>query len=99
MGLYDNVYCDMPLPDGYEGYFQTKSLQDPYLRAFLITKEGRLHQLSQKDACEETHDLDFHGILNFYDYNDDNEWHEYNAKFTDGQCVEIKVVCGEPQGE
>ncbi len=39
-------------------------------------------------------DLNFHGVLEFYDYNvDTKEWREFNAKFTDGKLVEITSVC------
>ena len=35
-------------------------------------------------------DTNYHGMLNFYSYNlKTGEWHEYDAKFTDGECVEI----------
>lgn len=32
---------------------------------------------------------DYHGIVNFYTIDDNNTWYEFNAKFTDGQLVEI----------
>lgn len=43
---------------------------------------------------------DFHGVIRFYGYEgdpnaDEIEWHEYNAKFTDGQLVEIRAVPNE----
>lgn len=50
-------------------------------------------------------DLNFHGVFNFYGqeriappanppyfHPDEHKWHEYNAKFTDGQLVKIEVV-------
>lgn len=37
-------------------------------------------------------DANFHGIVNFYGDDSDKRWHEYNAKFTDGQLVEIVQV-------
>jgi hypothetical protein len=41
------------------------------------------------------HDAKFHGIVNFYGCDGNHEdgtyqWHEYNAKFTDGQLVSIE---------
>ena len=39
-------------------------------------------------------DANFHGIVNFYGRGD--RWHEYNAKFTDGQLVEIVALLEEP---
>lgn len=38
------------------------------------------------------HQSDFHGVLNFYGHGKSGEWHEYNAKFTDGRLVEIQCV-------
>ncbi len=48
-------------------------------------------------------DLDFHGILRFYDYDnlaetngyDEKLWHEYSAKFTDGILVSIEKLTRE----
>jgi hypothetical protein len=42
-------------------------------------------------------DAEFHGILNFYGTEGEHgepsyRWHEYNAKFTDGQLVGIDEV-------
>ena len=52
-------------------------------------------------------DLEFHGVFNFYGHErvkpagnppyfepDEHRWHEYNARFTDGQLVRIEVVPG-----
>lgn len=41
-------------------------------------------------------DMNFRGVVNFYgDDNPSEEWEEYNAKFTDGQLVELKRDSGE----
>jgi len=37
-------------------------------------------------------DASFHGIVNFYGTDTDENWHEYNAKFTDGQLVQIDLA-------
>ena len=37
-------------------------------------------------------DANYHGLVNFYGSDKGNVWHEYNAKFTDGQLVEISLV-------
>jgi hypothetical protein len=38
-------------------------------------------------------DTNFHGMLQFYAYeNATREWWCYEAKFTDGQCVEITCI-------
>lgn len=45
MGLFDDVTCEYPLPDGVSvprGGFQTKSMDDPYLDDYKITAEGEL---------------------------------------------------------
>lgn len=41
------------------------------------------------------HEVPFHGVINFYGCCGDRkkgdwEWHEYNAKFTDGRLVSIE---------
>ena len=41
-------------------------------------------------------DLNYHGFLNFYGGEGD-EWREFNAKFTDGQLVEIKQVLADDE--
>jgi hypothetical protein len=90
MGMFDNVQSEVPLPDGYSGYFQTKDFDDPYLENYLIRADGRL-------VHEQRGDTNFHGILNFYCYAAGGVWHEYNAKFTDGQLVEISLVSDDVQ--
>lgn len=86
MGLFDDVRCDVPLPDGFEGRsFQTKDFEDPYMDKYVITNAGRLVRL---DGDQIT-DLSFHGHLHFYSWSKETGWHAYNAKFTDGQLVSI----------
>lgn len=41
MGMFDYVRCEVPLPDGYTGEFQTKDF-DSFLRTILIRADGRL---------------------------------------------------------
>jgi hypothetical protein len=86
MGLFDDVRCAVPLPDGFTGRdFQTKDFEDPYMDKYVITSEGRL---VRRDG-DKTTDLNFHGYLNFYDWSKEDGRHGYNAKFTDGQLVSI----------
>jgi hypothetical protein len=83
MGMFDDIRCEMPLPEWPEGevpYFQTKDM-DCALDHYTITKEGRLI-LDGKDRQH-------HGFLNFYTSTKGGDWYEYNAKFTDGTIVEI----------
>lgn len=93
MGLFDDVICGVPLPDGFDrvdGHFQTKTFPDPYLEKYTITPEGRL--MHQPTFDDEATDTNYHGVVNFYGSDKDGNWHEYNAKFTDGQLVKIELV-------
>ena len=100
MGMFDDVTCEMPLPDGFDGGgFQTKDFEC-VLDKYRITEDARLMRGGfswdtdgVKTKREEV-DVAYHGILNFYsctgDHNDGTfVWHGYSAKFTDGKCVEI----------
>jgi hypothetical protein len=73
MGMYDNIRCEYPLPDGYEdrGEFQSKSL-DCSMATYLITKEGKLVQEHAGSWGEERGpegELNFTGSVGFYDSN------------------------------
>ena len=103
MGMFDDVRCLMPLPDypaGYSREFQTKDFEPSVLAQYEITEAGRLILLNdgfQSDAESKSVDTEYHGMLNFYtvfpeDGNSDKSWWEFNAKFTDGQCVGIERV-------
>ncbi len=103
--MYDEIKCDMPLPDGYNcpGTFQTNNLENT-LSCYRITSHGRLVQDTdgwfENQRLETPRDLDHHGMVHFYDLENMTEhpddrttwtWHEYDAKFTDGVCVEIAL--------
>ena len=100
MGLFDYVRCDIPLPDGKptpRDLFQTKDFECPYMEHYVITAARRLVKLKAlysgpawMSTPEDT-DLNWHGWLNFYG-GLPGEWREFNAKFTDGQLVEIQQV-------
>lgn len=52
------------------------------------------HEQSKTKPIFAESDINFHGMLNFYGTSGKREdgsyeWHEYNAKFTDGKLVEI----------
>lgn len=85
MGMFDWVLIDpeIKLPGypqgGVKTGFQTKDL-DNLCDAICITDEGRLFR--------GTLDLNYHGLFNFY-RDLDKVWYEYEAKFTDGNLVEI----------
>lgn len=100
MGMYDYVHVEVPLPDGTPmdgrgAYFQTKDFPAPNLEHYTITKTGRLHKTISYGPGRESlpQDMNFHGILTFYTMlngpNEPTDWREFNAKFTDGQLVEI----------
>ena len=108
MGMYDELICEMPLPDGitHTNGFQTKSL-DSVLDRYTIPAEGELWcEAYQWDWGEnrnhEPERILHHGWLSFHTfigepYNPEKPkprlkvWLEYDAKFTDGKCVELKV--------
>ena len=105
MGMYDSLFCDMPLPDGYnadgKAVFQTKDL-DSLLDEYRITAEGRLRfekQCGLSSHWSEPHDIEHSGIIRFYgiegDVNGDDNlwvWHEYEAEFKEGKCGDIVLV-------
>jgi hypothetical protein len=95
MGMFDYVKSEVPLPDGYSGICQTKDFECPYLETYMIRADGRL--IHQPGDPKGRGDTNFHGILNFYAYEDDKAWHEYDAKFTDGQLVGVALSNGERQ--
>ena len=91
MGMFDYVDCELPLPDGWKGKLQTRDFDCPYLETYTIRADGRLIHRETRKTFGVDVDTNFHGILNFYGLEND-EWHEYNAKFTDGQLVSISIV-------
>jgi hypothetical protein len=60
--------------------------------------EKMWHLNSKRKPIYAQRDLNFHGWLNFYGSSGQSpqdpawQWHEYKAKFTDGQLVEIELV-------
>ena len=108
MGMFDTIYCDMPLPDGYESRlngFQTKDF-DCEMARYRIKASGSLvketYGVFNSEPMLTGTVIPFHGIIRFYDYDqqscdpkflyDQQHWHEYNAKFTDGKCVGIELA-------
>jgi len=89
MGMFDYVKVDVLLPDGYTGNdFQTKDF-DCYLERYEIRPDGTLWKRDGQYADPEQ--VRFHGVFNFYDYGSDNNWHSYDAKFTNGILEEITM--------
>ena len=99
--MYDYVKCDVPLPDGWDaGDLQTKHFgceADTYT----ITRDGRLTRRYVSDL-QDVPEMDieceiiFHGVFRFYGTDREKKWHEYAAKFTDGQLVKIETVEDHP---
>lgn len=92
MGMYDEILCEAPLPDGHDpggAWFQTKSFPDPCLCRYIITGSGRL-------VDSQGNDLEPEGYLTFYTR--DNEgmqggrWREYRAQFEGGKLTRILRV-------
>ena len=93
MGLYDEIYCDVELPDtaapAAGTWFQTKSFPQSTLSRYRITRDGHL--------IDSVGNLEIHGYLIFYatDYSDpDSRLLTYRARFTAGQLQSI-VRCDE----
>lgn len=95
MGMYDNVVCKKPLPDGYQGNSMQTKCFSCELDTYEISVSGRLLRSSwSKDSTE---DVNYHGWFRFYDSDKvTGNWHEYKAKFTDGNLVEIVQVSPAP---
>lgn len=96
MGMFDEIRCETPLPDGNptEGIiFQTKSFPEPCLQRYVITKAGRLVDLRGND-------LEPDGHITFYTSrptenagsDPEREWPEYRAQFSAGNLVSIVRV-------
>lgn len=66
MGLFDEIVCEYPLPDGWippaGTLFQTKDTEDQYLSRFTLGSDGML----RRDTGEV---LEHHGALKFYTSN------------------------------
>ena len=97
MGLFDDVRCDYPLPEGAptDGY-QTKDTAAQSLETYLIAEDGRL--LDENGAV-----VPFHGSLNFsasnvsgsgpngYLTNDDKraEFWDFTARYDHGTLLDL----------
>jgi len=67
MGLYDEMLCQHPLPDGWVPpagtWFQTKDTPDQFLSRYVLTDRGSLRQEGEEAL------IPFHGALTFYTTN------------------------------
>jgi hypothetical protein len=50
MGMFDNLYCKVPLPGDHPfdagTCFQTKAFEDPFMETYVIEEDGRLMHLA-----------------------------------------------------
>ena len=94
MGTYDEIYCEVELPDRAvpaDTWFQTKSLPWPgNLSRYRITAAGRLVNGAGRD-------LEPTGYIDFLGHDDDapNGPVEYRARFVEGALKSI-VRIGDP---
>jgi hypothetical protein len=89
MGMYDTVYFEYRMPDGFDsGNYQTKDL-DLELNEYEVSPAGRLLLIEAFNDNRPTGDVNFDGILNVYDSELDRTWHEYDLEFHNGDLVAI----------
>lgn len=94
MGLFDEIRCELPLPDGWiagESWFQTKSFPDPFMQRYTITSLGRLIDSLGND-------LEPDGYIAFYTEDADRCWRDYRARFREGNLSELTVVTDATDG-
>lgn len=88
MGMYDDLRCEMPLPDGMQRmHFQTKSL-DCELNQYVITAEGRLLVEDIYNADLQA-PVDYTGEIEFYALDSRRGWVEYVALVERGQVLSL----------
>jgi len=98
MGMFDNIVCEHPLPDGFKPTipFQTKDLCNE-LTTFTITVDGKLVDDKGKEVEDYHADLHFYnsnvcasGPDGFATTNDDKLWSKsYIARFNNGRLQRI----------
>lgn len=107
MGLFDEIVCEYPLPDGWVPHagvvFQTKDTDDQYLTRFTLGADGKLRRKNGEV-------YEHHGALRFYTSNwsgsgpwglmtDDDQpyWSaEYIALYDHGQLLKIEGCRTDP---
>ena len=102
MGMFDEVICNYPLPDGHNSLagWQTKDTPNQDLDWYTITEDGRLLEShhthtgiperpwSQSQAEEV--EPPFDGDIYFYTNDDEGKWVEYCAAFRYGRVIEMR---------
>ena len=103
MGLYNHIEVKKPLPDGFDAtgiWFQTKSIEPNFMEYYSIEEDGRLLFNRRENEGSDIFvsglkngaEIQWHGYVTFYTIEADDVWRQYRAKFTDGICVEIKLM-------
>lgn len=89
MGMYDDVYFDYRMPDGYKAFagYQTKDL-DLELDTYEVSPGGRLLRTSASND-RPTGDMNFDGSLHIYDSDFGRSWHAYDLEFKKGNLATI----------
>ncbi len=110
MGMFDWVNCYAPLPDGFNGLgMQSKDL-DCTLAEINITPEGRLVAVKEDKSWEDLDyhgDFNFYGdepvgkartktIGGVKLEMRDRVFHDYIARFTEGQLTGIRLISDDP---
>ncbi len=94
MGEYDTLSCHRFLPDGCaERHFQIQSLGCAP-NTYCLSADGRLLHDDGSDTA-------FHGVSRFYTHGATGQWHECEAKFTDGalqHLVSAEEATRDPHG-
>jgi len=82
MGMFDELHCELPLPDGQPGTSaQTKSLACT-LERYTLSASGRLLRADGSDTG-------FHGVLHFHCPGPERTLRRFEAKLTDGQLQHL----------
>jgi len=99
MGLYDNLYCEYPLPEGDPNIlvYQTKDTPCQALSTYIIHKDGTIFASdgmyktgdTWSKPAREPEQWIVTGEVRFYDYSKDEVWTEYSTYFVDGVLREI----------
>lgn len=80
MGMFDYVECRFPCKASRLQGWQTKDLESN-LDTYVITESGLLFL---RVSDEEFRRSDYNDVLDFYTHNEDNEWEEWSASFSNG---------------
>jgi hypothetical protein len=100
---FDLIRCERPLPDGWDPGDQpllTNALLAEGGDTYTITKSGRL-VLERVNPEPVRQDVSLHGEVRFHGIEGDIDsidarWHVYEARFVDGDLMEIVLIENRP---